>query len=383
MNQLGVKCVMSMRTAKEVERHLQTSDEEYRNMGDVPDYRREKLLKYVGDELIREYWMQLHTKPALKWTAFVGRLRSFSTILRKRHSIGIDKRIYDQVSSNSQFDELSKIIREGNPEKSPEVVEHDCFHLLLIDYLRSEMSDEVIIPKCWFLTIDKTLSIVEKVRMIYEKKRPATVLPNIWLQMMSSFLSPKIAAKEVLEIFSNCFSPEFVPSFPKIRPAFLSKLIGPCLDHTDLDMNEIMQLVGDTYLQEHFQNMGDKKVERYLTNKLLDIREKTHKREMQQSEEDRRLLEMKVARLEEERKGILEKSDTGEHLGRYLAGGSVFLVVWIITYIFILLPTIGNPIIACSFSILISLIFGYLVGFKRYEWILERFADFVGAIQGT
>ena len=201
--------------------------------------------------------------------------------------------------------------------------------------------------------------------------------------MISPLLSPKVATKEASEIFSNCFSSEFVPSFPKIRPAFLSKLIGPCLDHTDLNMNEIMQLVGDTYLREHFQKVGNKRVEQYLANKLLDIREKTHQKEMQQSEEEKRLLEMKVARLEEERKEILEEFDTEKHLGRYLAGGIVFLVVWIITYIFILLPTIENPPIACSFSIFISLIFGYLVGFKRYEWILERFADLVGAIRKT
>jgi hypothetical protein len=383
MNLLSIKSVISMRTAKEVERHLQFSDEEYQNIGDVPEDRREKLLRFATDEIIREYWIQLRINPGLKWTAFIGRLRNFPTILKKKYSIEIDKKVYDDIYSDPHFGELSKLIEEAAPDKPTELIDHDCFHLVLIAHLRNEIGDGEIIPKRWFLTRDKTLSLVEKIRIVTEKKRPTSVLIDVWLHMISPLLSPKIATEQASEIFSRCFSSDLVPSFPIIKPVLLTKLVGPCLDRTDLDINEIKEIVGDIYLREHLEEMNQPKVEAYLTKKLIDIREKRHQREMQQSEEEKRALAQKVASLEEEKKKILEEYDTEKHLGRYLAGGIIFLVVWITTYIFILLPTIKNPPIACSFSILVSLIFGYLLGFKRYEWILERFSDLVGAIRKT
>jgi len=391
MKELGIKCAISIRTTKEIERHLETSDEMYQSVCNVPDERRKKMLKYVQDEVIGEYWTKLNSNPGLKWPAFIGRLRSFSGILAKRHSIEIDKRVYDNISSDPHFDELSKLVMEANRGKSSALVEHDCFHLLLIDYLRNETSGEEIIPKRWFLTRDKSLNLVEKMRMITEKRRPSSVHIDIWVQMISPLLSPKIATEQASQVFSRCFSSDLLPSFPRISPAVLAKVVGPCLDHTDLNIKEIKQIIGDTYLLEHFEEMGEKKVEVYLTDKLLQIREQRHKQEIEQTAKEREKLMEKIERserekknlinemgkLQQEKKGLAEEVGIEKHFGRYLAGGVVFFIVWILTYSLILLPTMKDSFIACILAILISLIFGFLIGFRRYEWILQRFLNLV------
>jgi hypothetical protein len=389
--ELGIKCVISVRTTKEIEKHLETSEEMYQSVSNVPDERRKKMLKYVQDEVIREYWTKLNSNPGLKWPAFLGRLRSFSSILAKRYSIEIDKRVYDNISSDPKFDELSKLIMEANRAKSSALVEHDCFHLLLIDHLRNETKGEEIIPKRWFLTRDKSLNLVEKLRMINEKRRPSSVHIDVWLQMISPLLSPKIATEQASQVFSRCLSSDLLPSFPRISPIVLAKIVGPCLDHTDLSIKEIRQIIGDTYLLEHFEELGEKRVEVYLTDKLLQIREQRHKQEIEQAAKEREKLMEEVERSEREKKklldemdklhqdkeGLIEEVGIERHFGRYLAGGVVFFIVWIFTYSLILLPTMQDSFVACILAILISLIFGFLIGFRRYDWILQRFLSLV------
>lgn len=388
MNALGMKCLISIRTFKEIEKHLDQADKEYQNIGGIPQHRIEKLLRYIQDEILKEYWTALRENPGFKWATFLGRLRKFSSILKGRYSIGIDKKAHPEVYADPRFEELLKLVEESNPDKSSALLEHDCFHLLLMDHLRSEMKNEAILPKRWFLTRDRTLSVVEKMRIMTEKKRPTSAHIDVWLQMISPLLSPKIATEQASEIFARCFSSDLMPSFPRISPDLLAKLIGPCLDHADLNVHEVVEIVGDTYLREHFVGMGEEKVGAYLTNKLIEIREAEHRKKTQHSEEEKKILRQEITKLEEERdelekdKGeLVEELISRKFIARYLAGAATFFLVWILTYSLVLLPTIGDPRIACLLSILVSLIFGYLLGFKRYEWILQKFLDIVGSLK--
>jgi Flp pilus assembly protein TadB len=160
------------------------------------------------------------------------------------------------------------------------------------------------------------------------------------------------------------------------------------LDHTDLDMKEIQELIGDSYLREHFQEMGEKKVEVYLTQKLINIREKRHQKEKEQLQQEKKALSLELSKLREDKRELTKEVTTTKaqagvekHFGRYLAGGVIFLAIWILTYTLILLPTVQDSFIACVLAILISLIFGFLLGFKRYEWILQKFLDLVGTFK--
>lgn len=379
MKELGIRCAITIRTAKEVERHLEMSDKIYQNVGEVTTERRDKLLKYVQDEIIKEYWVLLVSNRGYKWPMFIGRLRNFSSILGKRYSVTVDNNVYD-FSSDPQFKELLGLIADANRNKASELVEHDCFHLLLIDSLRKGAQTGEIIPKRWFLTRDKSLTLVERMRMVNEKRKPSSVHVEVWLQMISPLLSPKIAAEEAVKVFTRCLSSDMLPSFPRISPVLLAKLVGPCLDHTYLDINEIKQIIGDTYLTEHFNEMGERKVEVYLTNKLLEIREKRYKQESEKSEKEKVEQAQEIDRLKGEKEKLIKEIGVEKHFGKYLAGGAVFLAVWVSMYFLVLLPTIKDSFIACMVAILISLIFGFLVGFKRYDWILRRFLELFAAI---
>jgi hypothetical protein len=126
--------------------------------------------------------------------------------------------------------------------------------------------------------------------------------------------------------------------------------------------------------------MGERKVEVYLTNKLLEIREKRYKQESEKSEKEKVEQAQEIDRLKGEKEKLIKEIGVEKHFGKYLAGGAVFLAVWVSTYFLVLLPTIKDSFIACMVAILISLIFGFLVGFKRYDWILRRFLELFAAI---
>jgi len=376
MNSLGIKSCISSRTIRELFRRLEISDAAFKQCGHTLESKKEKLAEFVEDTLLREYLLQQRQNPGLKWQGFIGRLRNFSSILKRRFSINIDNILYDHICSSSAFEELSKVIAEADSQKPKAVVEHDCFHIILVDHLREKIGDEGIIPKRWFVTKDKTLGLVENIRIMTEKKKPASVFIDVWLHMISPLLSPIVATEEASETFARFFSSYFIPSFPRMEPVTLTRLIGPYLDDKDLSTNELKELVGDAYLSEHMDELAQRgQLETYVNRKYIEIKERKHQEEIKKLQEEKLTLEEKLQKSDEEKVQLKREMKEGKQFGKYLAGAAVFFAVWLATYVWILLPTMREPYSASIIAIVISLIVGYLLGFKRYEWILEKFLE--------
>ena len=62
----------------------------------------------------------------------------------------------------------------------------------------------------------------------------------------------------------------------------------------------------------------------------------------------------------------------GVEIGKRMVGVTVFIIIWLTTYLFIFMPTVKDPAMACSLAIIIALICGYLLGFQYFEKILDK-----------
>jgi len=340
--------------------------------------KRNKIMEYLNEPFIAEYWQQLRRNPSLRWKGFIGRMKNFALILEKKYRVTFDKTDYSNVVANPAFQEVSKLVSETDPKKPKSLVRHDCFHLLLVDMLRSNAPAEDLVPKYWFVTRDKNICLAEQMRLIIEKKKgverkPSSVLIDVWLHMISPFLSPKLATHEAPKIFAQIFSTHFLPSFPQMKPKFLIKILRPLLDQTDLKPYQIKALVSDIFLAEHVSALSRTgKLPFYLNKKLIEIQEGKHKEELHRIQTEKNALAEQLKKSEKETRDLRTKIELRKQFEKYLAGALIFFIVWAITYFAVLLPTVKEPFSAFFFAIIIALIFGFLLGFQRYEWILEK-----------
>ncbi|MCD6538458.1 hypothetical protein J7L18_07630 [Candidatus Bathyarchaeota archaeon] len=285
MKYLGIEMRFTKRTSEELRRRISISNEIIKQIGS--DAKKRKLLEYVDDPFIQEYSEKLKEMPSLIWEGFIGRIKNFAKILERKYGIIYDGSDYAEIMNDPRFSEVSKLISETNREKPAPLVEHDCFHILLVDMLRSKLAQPTIVPKFWFVTRDKTVCLADQMRLLSEgreenaQKRPSSVLIDVWLQMTFPFLSPELAIQEASRAFSQIFSSNFLPSYPRMRPQLLVEVLSPLLDQTDLEADEIKAIIGDIYLAEHYQELAKSgELPFYLNKKLLQIKEEKYKRQI-------------------------------------------------------------------------------------------------------
>jgi len=197
--------------------------------------------------------------------------------------------------------------------------------------------------------------------------------------MISPFLSPRLATQEASKAFTEIFSANFLPSFPKVDTQVLTNVLSPLLDQRDLDDNEIKAIVTDTYLKKNINEMiNTGELPFYLNQKLMQIQEERHKREIEQLQAEKKNVEEQLQQSEQKHLDLTKNIKRREKYEKGLAGALIFLIVWALSYQFILLPTIKDALYAFLFAIIIALIFGYLLGFQRNEWILDKILKILG-----
>jgi len=375
---LKIKVYFTNRTFEELRRRIGLSNENMKQIGRPNEKKRRKLMNHIEDPFIMEYAQQLRYNPSLKWEGFIGRIRNFTSVLKRKYEIVMDKSDYTKIFADPAFQEATQLVSEADPQKSESLVEHDCFHLLLVDMLRS-LTQKDGVPKYWFVTRDKSVCFAEQMRIIIEKKRsgievkPSSVLIDVWIHMISPFLSPKVATQEASRAFAEMFSTHFVPSFPRMRPKVLLKVLSPLLDQRDLDSYQIRSIASDIFLAEHLDDlMSTGELPNYINNKLMQMQEERHRKELEKIKVEKETLEDQLLQSEQETFELRSKIELRKQSERYLAGALVFLIVWASTYFAVLLPTVKEPFSSFIYAIIIALIFGYLLGFQRYEWILKK-----------
>jgi len=166
MKSLDIKMRFSSRTLKELYRTINISEETLKRIGYTE--RKRKIRDYIDDPFVEEYSKLLDEMPFLRWENFIGRMKKFTSILERKYNIFYDRANYNDIFQNPDFLDISKMISEADPYKPDYLVEHDCFHLLLVDKLRSK---EDLFPKYWFITRDKSVCLAEQMRLISEKRK--------------------------------------------------------------------------------------------------------------------------------------------------------------------------------------------------------------------
>ena len=302
---LGSKFVVSERTIEEYLDVLEDANKSPKNRS---------ALRLLRDPFISSYNLEKKTSPSQTWKGYYYRMKKIESILHKKFNIAVYKEKHDEMKENPSFDEIAKQVTYCYEKiryrpKKVKVAEHDAFHLLLIRELRKDETPTFLGPRHWFITGDATLLCVDDAinrKLDYTNKTPSSMMSNVWLEMISPFLSSD-ARKKSLPLFGLLLRREFVIIPFKIKPEELVLIQGDWLQYDWLEDSEIEEILKEKWVRDYIDKVkiaeikGEKeKIEdlaslfaKKLTKELEKIKDEKIKLFMEERNEVIRTLDKK------------------------------------------------------------------------------------------
>ena len=386
-SKLGVKFLVTTRTLDELDKVIERSDKIYSRQ--KPN---SKSRYYTPENTMIQTFVRYAEPRGDRWDTFIGSHKQFRSYLLGKYHIDLDQRLYGEILQHEKIDEVSEIVAECSRSrlapKSEEVIEHDAYHFLVIDYLRNELSSN----KIWFLSHDSSFDCVNQAFMKLEGNTlPCSVLCSSWLEIIFPFLSPDVSMESFETLFAKTIGSDFFAVTKALAFGNLTGFFAPFWNDQDLTDEDYVAILEDQMLkrivaewkESDYSSDFDSKITERIAS-LVDAR-KDNKLALKDKEiEDLRAakesLESKLLKSEsmlsssESNTVGLKESLNGEtkkrELTAWISQGIIFVLGSVIT---ILLFMLINP--DTIYETLALLAFGGLligVMFKVLKWLGGR-----------
>jgi len=380
-SELGIGIVFSKRTKQEFDNLIQDAKQGLGKEPRIPKGRFKKVCNALEDGILKDYLLKKQKQSTLTFTGYIDRLEEVEAILKNRYSATYDSKDYEDVDNNPDLPKLKDIVTEEgtkfNLYKSDVVAEHDAFHILLIQELRKNDKGDILGPKYWFLTHDRSLYFVERSFGKFEVFTSSIFLDN-WVQLISPLLAPE-QTKAAKDTYADLFASR-IPMLSKTidEEAFLA-FQGDWVDDEDLTPEDIARVIGNKYVRNLHEELEQEK--KQLTDEERDIiirpmveELKAQKKEVQGLNSKITSLDQKVSTLQGEVSTLKDTVGLQNKLLTWfghLLGAIIFVVLWYVLYQYVLIQSL-TPWLAFVGATALAAIFGYLADFHGYKWLVDK-----------
>jgi len=237
-------------------------------------------MRLLRDPFISSYHLEKKSRPSQTWKEYYFRMKKIKDILQKEFNIitYIDR--HEEINENPSFDEIAKQVTNcyqaiRYKPKKLKVAEHDAFHLLLIREFRKDETPTFLGPKHWFIAADATLLCVDDAinrKLDYANKTPSSMMPNVWIELISLFLSQE-NRKKSLPLFGVLLRMELATIPFKIPPQELKLIQGDWLQYEWLEDREIEEILSEKWVRNYIDRIkiADIKGEKETVEDLASV----------------------------------------------------------------------------------------------------------------
>lgn len=249
--ELGAQLLITQKTAEEYEIVIENSKEKHQSFKIRTKFGNLYGNAKMDNDFFSTYAVALQKTPGLSIDKFAKKYEEYEKLIETQYSMQIEP---IDKSIDLEDDAASRLkVHLSNQAifKFQKVLDHDAYNILRIHKLRKEGSDETG-PKAWLLTTDYSLPKAE--RDMYGKKAIfASVNPEIWLQIISPFLSPELAITDRSIAFSKMLSSNFKSH--KMNIDDFANLLTVFMDDTLFTNDQVRIIMGSDYIQEKMHEM--------------------------------------------------------------------------------------------------------------------------------
>ena len=197
------------------------------------------------------YSKELIKNPNLTMDTFLKRYQEFESVMESKYGIILEDVDKEIDLENEDAQKLKTQILRHAPNKRSKVIKHDAYMILRVRKLRDKKPD-LTGYKAWMLTTDHSLSSVE--RTTYGKDSVcASVRPEIWLEIISPFVSPQVTINDRSYAFTKLLSTKF--SSHKIPLNDLSTLLSAFWNTEGIDEKHLEIIIGNDFIKEQLSQI--------------------------------------------------------------------------------------------------------------------------------
>ena len=249
--ELGAHIFITEYTSKEYETVLQNQKNKFSMFKIKEKFAGVYDESYRDNQFLSTYVDQLIKNPKLSIDQFSKKYEEYDKLIKNQYEIDIEPLDKSIDLESEQASKLKVHIVNNAYHKGPDVVNHDVYNILRVRSIRKAESDETG-PRAWILTTDYSLPRSE--RDMYGKKEVFTsVTPEIWLQIISPFLSPTLTIKDRSIAFTQLLSSNFKSH--KMRVDDLANLLTVFMDDSLFTPEQIKIIMGNDFIQEKLHAM--------------------------------------------------------------------------------------------------------------------------------
>lgn len=290
---LGPRLLITSKTVQELEQNIENNKEKYRNLKIKSKF--VSAFDNVGEEnsFLTTYVNAIKEDSDVTIDSFALKYENFTKILEHEFGVQIESDYIESLEEDPNAEKLRSHIITRAIWKVSAVVTHDVYNVLRVHKLRKKGTSDEIGPKSWLLTTDKTLLSAE-LDTFGENIIPACISTDLWLQLISPFISPTVALKDTSAVFTKLLSSAFKSH--KTKPEDISTLLQVFVNDDRFSLEDFKMMIGDKFIQEH----------------LYKVKQKIEKGEDIESEDYKPILDRRIVLKDEKHEKELEKI-TKEH----------------------------------------------------------------------
>ena len=249
--ELGATILISKKTGNEFLASIEISRNKYK------DFRvKRKFASFYENaqkqsSFLSTYSKELIKNPNLTMDTFLKRYQEFESVMKSKYGMILEEVDKEIDLENEDVQRLKTQILYYAPYKRPKVIKHDAYMILRVRKLRDKKPD-LTGHKAWMLTTDHSLSSVE--RVVYGKDSVcASVMPEIWLEIISPFVSPQVTINDRSYAFTKLLSTQFRSH--KIPLNDLSTLLSAFWNTEGIDEKHLEIIIGNDFIKERLSQI--------------------------------------------------------------------------------------------------------------------------------
>ncbi len=252
-HELGASIFITEKTAVEYEQFIENSKEKYRTITFRPKYASAYDDVRSENPFLSTYMVALSTNSKISLETFSKPFDEYDKLIDSQYNMAIEELDKTIDLESEETSRLKVHLTTNSPWKSNVVVTHDAYNILLVRKLRESGADETG-PVAWLLTTDNALGRSEQ--DTFGKKLPyASVTPDIWLQIISPFVSPTLTIKERSLAFAKLLSTRFKSH--KMDMEDFNSFLTLFMDDSKFKVEHLRIIMGNDFVKEKVHELTE------------------------------------------------------------------------------------------------------------------------------
>jgi predicted nucleic acid-binding protein len=248
---LGASIIVTNKTGDEFRASIENSKNKHHNFRVKTKFASFYENAQRQSQFLSTYSHELIKNPKLTIGTFFKRYQEFESIADSKYGITLEETDKEIDLDSEEAVRLKAQISTYAMYKPPELVNHDTYMILRVHKLRDKKTD-LTGHKAWMLTTDHSLPVAERGRygknFIY-----ASVTPEIWLEIISPFVSPEITIKDRSYAFTKLLSTNFKSH--KIPLNDLSTLLSIFWNTEGIDQKHLEIIIGNDFIKQQLADI--------------------------------------------------------------------------------------------------------------------------------